>query len=474
MSASASSSGTSVGTHMVSGKYELGKAVVGNALNNGSADQSDASTTKTAISGAQVTVNGVTTDTSKEALTDSDGKFVETDTKNSHRSLVNTDIADLQQAVQQEQADNMLGFKTVTTFTDEANRTLYKVGAQVYRVPPGCSDKTCAVLLEEEETKNLEQSQDGKVHLSNNGILNDLDGAVKYAQQHGGKSNPDGSKDYSDKPNNQYIVFAPEANNPLSELMIAGVQKSGLTPYVGLTNAEEKTSELVQQTTRQGNSIDIDSHSRGTLTTDNALQSINNQGGITDGNGNTIKPSIRLNNYGGAQNNESGNKTLQQVTGNENAQINSVVHPKDLVGASVVVGHNPATPNYSSKGTQVTNVESKDDGKGFFSNLWNILFGKATPHNCYGTSGGTERCTKQWDNIPTSNAQKIKPNVNYKSPVLIPQYQQVDKITPQVQQDSNAQMNQLLQATTPTLPPIAPIVQPNDKVETLQNFKQVK
>jgi hypothetical protein len=122
----------------------------------------------------------------------------------------------------------------------------------------------------------------------------------------------------------------------------------------------------------------------------------------------------------------------------------------------------------------VTNVESKDDGKGFFSNLWNILFGKATPLICYGTSGGTERCTKQWDNIPTSNAQKIKPNVNYKSPVLIPQYQQVDKITPQVQQDSNAQMNQLLQATTPTLPPIAPIVQPNDKVETLQNFKQVK
>jgi hypothetical protein len=57
---------------------------------------------------------------------------------------------------------------------------------------------------------------------------------------------------------------------------------------------------------------------------------------------------------------------------------------------------------------------------------------------------------------------------------MIPQYQQVYKVTPQVQQDSNAQMNQLLQATTPTLPSIAPIVQPNDKVENLQNFKQMK
>ena len=133
-----------------------------------------------------------------------------------------------------------------------------------------------------------------------------------------------------------------------------------------------------------------------------------------------------------------------------------------------------ARANYSSKGTQVTNVESKDDGKGFFSNLWNILFGKATPHNCYGTSRGVTGCDDQWSNIPTSNTKTIDPNPAYKAPVMIPQYQQVYKVTPQVQQDSNAQMNQLLQATTPTLPPIAPIVQPNDKVETLQNFKQVK
>ncbi|KZS14398.1 Uncharacterized protein APZ42_020256, partial [Daphnia magna] len=133
--------------------------------------------------------------------------------------------------------------------------------------------------------------------------------------------------------------------------------------------------------------IVIDSHSRGTLTTDNALQSINNQGGITDGNGNTIKPSIQLNNYGGAQNNESGSKTLQQVTGNENAQINSVVHPKDLVGKTpVLVGGNPTNQTYNNTATGSEPTKAQDDGKGFFSNLWNILFGKATPHNCYGTS----------------------------------------------------------------------------------------
>jgi hypothetical protein len=83
-----------------------------------------------------------------------------------------------------------------------------------------------------------------------------------------------------------------------------------------------------------------------------------------------------------------------------------------------------ARANYSSKGTQVTNVESKDDGKGFFSNLWNNLFGKATPHNCYGTSGSVSGCDKQWQEvtIPKSNSPAItKPD--YKAPVIVPQYQ---------------------------------------------------
>jgi filamentous hemagglutinin len=390
--------------------------------------------------------------------------------------LAKADVAGLQQQAQQKQADNNLLFKAATAFTDEAYRTMYKAGAQMYKVPPGCSDKSCAVALSEQEAMALKKSQDGKVHLSNNGIFNDLDGAVKYAQQHGGTINADGSKDYSTKPESQYIIFAPQTNNVLSELIVAGVQKSGLTPTVGLPNAEAQTAEVVQQATQQGKNIVIDSHSRGTLTTDNALQSINNQGGIKDEAGNTVVPNIQMNNYGGAQSNETGNQTLQQVTGNKDAQINSLVQPRDIIGKTpVILGGNKtaeAYTNVSADGTKSVVAAKPDEERGPIANLINTLFGTASPHNCYGTAGSTANCDKQWDNIPKSNAPEIRPNSNYKPPVVIPQYQQVDQVTPQVQQDSNSQMNQLLQPIAPLPIPTEPITPPNSKLETLQNFKK--
>ncbi len=469
MSASASSSGVSVGTNMMDGKYAMGKAIAGNLLNNGNANQNDASTTTSAISAAQVTLGGKATDTSKDGLKDSNGTAVSTDTTNTNRTLAKADVAGLQKTAQEQQASNMLVFKAATALTDEAYRTMYKAGAQLYKVPPGCSDKSCAVALTEQEAKDLKTSQDGKLHISNNGIYNDLDGAVKYAQQHGSTVNADGSKNLSDKPENQYIIFAPQANNALSELIIAGVQKSGTTPTVGLTNAEEQTAKIVQQATQQGQSVVIDSHSRGTLTTDNALQSLNNQGGIKDANGNTVTPSVGLNNYGGAQSNETGNQTLQQFTGNKDAQINSVVHPNDFIGT--VIGGNQATPSYTSTATNGTKTEvtSTSDGKDPVSNVVNTMTGTITPHNCYGTA--SKDCQSQWSNIPENNAPNGT-NSDYKAPVVIPQYQQVDKVTPQVQQDSNTQMNQLLQPIAPLLAPIAPTTSPNSKLETLQNFRK--
>jgi filamentous hemagglutinin len=458
---------------MMDGKYAMAKAIAGNALNNGSANQSDASTTTSAISGATVTVGNKTTDTSKEKLTDSNGKTVSTDTSNTNTTLAKADVAGLQKSTQEQQASNMLAFNAVTAFTDETYRSMYKAGAQMYRVPPGCSDKSCAVALTEQEAMALKTSpQDGKVHISNNGIYNDLDGAVKYAQQNGGTMNPDGSKNYSDKPENQYIIFAPQADNALSELIIAGVQKSGATPYVGLTNAEEQTAKIVQQAAQQGQTIVIDSHSRGTLTTDNALQSINNQGGIKDATANIIQPKIELNNYGGAQNNETGSQTLQQVTGNENAQINSVVHPKDLVGKTpLIVGGNPTNQTYPNATQPIDPpvATAKDDGRGFWSNLYNTFFGTASPHNCYGTGG--DACRNQWGNMPESNSPKVT-NPDYKAPIVIPKYQQVDKLAPQVQQSSNEQMNQLLQSPSSITKQTTPSSQSNDKLETLKNFKQ--
>lgn len=106
-------------------------------------------------------------------------------------------------------------------------------------------------------------------------------------------------------------------------------------------------------------------------------------------------------------------------------------------------------------------------------NLINTLFVAASPHNCYGTSGGTAGCDQQWGNLPESKSKDIN-NLEYKSPIVIPQYQQTDKITPQIQQDSNIQMNQLLQ---PVVPIDGASIQQglpstNSKLDVLQNLKK--
>jgi hypothetical protein len=73
--------------------------------------------------------------------------------------------------------------------------------------------------------------------------------------------------------------------------------------------------------------------------------------------------------------------------------------------------------------------------------------------------------------MPESNSPKIT-NPDYKAPVVIPQYQQVDKVAPQVQQSSNEQMNQLRQSPPSNTTQTTPVSQSNDKLETFKNFKQ--
>ena len=468
-SANASSSGTSIGTDMLQGKYALAKGAAGNLMNNGSANDNDASTATTAISAAKVTVGGRTTDTSEAQLTDSNGNAVSVDTTNTNRILAKVDVADLQNQALQKQADNMLLLKAATAFSDEAYRTLYQAGAKMYRVPPGCSDQSCAIPLTQQEAMNLKNSQDGNVHLSNNGIFNNLDDAVKYAQNHGGTMNADGSKDYTIKPENQYIILTPQSNNIISETIIAAVQKSGLTPHVGLTSAEEQTANVLRQVTQQGQSIVVDSHSRGTLTTTNAEQYLVNQGGIKNENGNPIQPSIQMNNYGGAQNVQTGNQTLQQLTANENATVNSVVHPNDLIGT--VIGGNAPTPTHTSTTADgaKTEVNAASDGRSAVGNALNVLTGTATPHNCYGTA--SKDCGSEWKNLPVSSSPKIT-NPDYKPPVVIPQFQQVNGVSPKVERNSAAQMNQPVLPVAP-LPTITVLpAASNSGLETLQKLKQ--
>ena len=456
--AAANSSGTSIGTGMLDGKYALVKTIVGNAMNKGSANSSDASTTTSAVSSGTVTVGGVTTNTANTAsatLKDSNGNTVANTTASTNRTLARADLGALQTSAQQKQAGNVLLFNTVAAFTDESYKAMFKSGAKMYRIPPGCSSSSCAIAVSADEAAKLRASQDGQVYVSNNGIFNDVDGAVKYAQQHGGVMNADGSKDTTIKPSNQYVIYAAQTNNFVSELLVAGYQK-GPTSVLGLTNAEQANTNIIIQNANQGAGTVFDNHSRGTLTNANA------QTAALDVLGAGGAPAITANNYGGAQNLTTGNATLQQLTGNPHSTINSVIHPQDIVGT--VSGGNPATPTYSttSAATGVTTtVTAINTGQNFVSNAVSIFTGTATPHNCYGTAT-TKGCDRIWDEIPFSNSAPIPPTTNPAPPTVSsvqvnspPDWLRVYHLQQQVQIQSNGQMNNLLRRPVTAAPSVA-------------------
>ncbi len=451
MSASSSTSGMTVGTSMLDGKYAMGKTIAGNLLDNGAAGASDKSTAKSAISAGNITVDNKTTDTSKASLADSNGKTVSADTSNTNRVLAKPDIAGLQSAAQTQRANNNLAMTTLTALSDASYKSMFEQGARLYKLPPGCSDSKCAVEVSPEEAKNLSKSQDGLVHVANNGIYNQLDDAIRLAQQNGGTKSADGSIDNSNKATTQYLIYAPEASNVVSELMNAGYQKF-LSPTLGLTNAEQANVNVINQTGKDD--LILDGHSRGSLTIGNALNESLNQ------NGKGAASNVNVNYYGGAANAADSSKTLQQLTGNEKATVNSTVHPQDFIGT--VVGGNPATTTGAA-----------NDGRGAISNAVNILLGTDTPHNSYGSGNQRDPGTSEvyWTELKKSTSPPSDALANPNGPVKGPD--NVFNPTQDVQQKLQLQVG-----TTP-LPvfnvvniPAEPAIPLTEQGQQLQNLKQ--
>lgn len=349
MSASASSSGMSMGTNMLDGKYAMGKAIAGNALNNGDASQSDASTTKTAISAAQVTVNGQTTDTSKGQLTDSNGKTVSTDTGNTNRTLAKADVAGLQQQAQQKQADNNLLFKAATAFTDPAFKAAFLDQAKMYKKVTGTDAEGKPTTQWQEMTPEEKAKIPPGSRIANNGIFN------------GGPNDPQAAQNLAEQNSSgaaDYLVHFPQANNTVSELLVAGYQKFLEGNTMGLTNATQQNVDLWSQT---GGNVTLDGHSRGGMTVGNALDAVKEQGG-TGG-----KTNVNL--YGSAYYAQDAVNTVNQITGGT-GQVTSQVHKDDFVG--MVLGGNAATGGTTPLGSSTLQEWIK------------TLGGDSTSHNNYG------------------------------------------------------------------------------------------
>lgn len=376
--ASASSSGTSLGTNMLSGKYELIKTMTGNALNHGEAAQNDESTTRSAIGVGSVAVGGQPAGTSKTALVDSNGNTVSTDAGNTHRALARVDMAALQRQAQQAQAENLLLHATATAFTDDAFRKSFLEKAVVYRKvvdtdPEGKISVTWQAMTPEEKSEIPPGA-----HVANNGIFN------------GGPDEPQAALNLAEQNNDaDYLIHFPQASNAISELLIAGYQYFLENGTTGLTNATQTNVDLWLQT---GGDITLDGHSRGGMTIGNAFEYLNSLG-VQGGN-------TTVNLFGSAYNAQDMANEVNQLT-NGVGNVNQATNNYDFVGR--LLGGNPGTGGVIPSGSSV------------LEEIIRTLGGTATVHNCYGA--GNRDCRGRFGQnyvppvlVPVSASNRDRPN----------------------------------------------------------------
>lgn len=385
--ASASSSGISLSSDMATqGKYGVAKGIVGNAMNSGGDSGSSSGMTRSAVGVGTVVIG----DSDKQkALTGKDAQdtvaSLNRDTANSQTAAQKQDVQAMEQTAQAEQAIKQAVYQQAVKFTDESYRKMFVDKAQMYEV---LRDKDGNVMrdakgnvmtraLTDDEKNHLVAGADGKVHIANNGIFNTEDGAAKYAVQHS-----------SAKEGPQYMILFPEANNTISELLIAGYQKYLEGDLAGLTNATQETKNAMQLYGETG--LHIDGHSRGAMTTGNALESMQN---LPDARGSLDRTTINF--YGPAYNALQADNILGNLQNRDSVidinQKNDKVlqfqnHKADPVGT--LIGNNPATGGTLPDGSNTLKEEAR------------AATGQPiTTHNCYG-SDSSDECRKMWGDMP--------------------------------------------------------------------------
>ncbi|WP_192879077.1 hemagglutinin repeat-containing protein, partial [Haemophilus haemolyticus] len=174
------------------------------------------------------------------------------------------------------------------------------------------------------------------ITISNNGIMNPLDDALKNAiKQNKWATNKEGVA----------VVYNRPTSNPLSELLYAAYDKTNdlLGGRLPLTTAEKANVKLYQYAKDNKYQIDLSNHSRGGLTASVALQYAN-RNGLTNI---TIRES-RF--YGTATNVQDYANQLAHVNGSyryldknnqektSNGTVKSAVHYTDFVGRTPLIG----------------------------------------------------------------------------------------------------------------------------------------
>ena len=303
-------------------------------------------------------------------------------------ALSNTDLdlATADQAAQNELDNNFLAH--LITAAIIADVYLADNGEQKIILERSCAtgDVECTprveISLADLENHQLRYDPQTKsVYVFNHGINNTEEQALENAkQQHGNEALSTGV----------YTVINPKTTNIVSEVAYAGLDKAreflGEYNFLGVSNAT-KTNMALEQKLIQMNqgknpgsmiSIDQENHSRGTVTSSNALTAHWQQG-------NTNVPINSITYNGGAANAQNAADTLNKVTTNTttlNTKLYQSTHKDDLVGT--LIGGNTPTGGFSTD------------------------FGNA--HSAYGSSANRTIADPAWGVGQNSIKVEVKPN----------------------------------------------------------------
>ncbi|KIH84136.1 hemagglutinin repeat-containing protein [Pseudomonas batumici] len=383
--ASAKTSGVDLSSDMLDGKLGTAKALLANSLNNASESGSQSSDTRSAVSaGTLVITNAERQRRANDMTVDEAIARLNRNTETAHVAVERLDVAKMGRKVEAEQEIKRELYRQIALLADEAYRKIFIEKAKVYEIekdPDGKAlindnGKVQYRELSDEEKQHLKAGPDGKVHIANNGIFNDANGAAKYAEQH---STADAGP--------QYLIHFEKANNFTSELMIAAYQKSFENDFWGLSNATLQTKDYMAQFGQSG--LHIDGHSRGTMTSGNAMESF-----MRDSSNIGILSGTSMNFFGAAYGVEKADKLLGvlQDRGSfsfeaqrEAMALQYQIHAFDPVGR-FPVGNNPGTGG------------TIPDGSNRVWEWLKVLGGENTVHNCYGHGGDT--CKPFWSDSP--------------------------------------------------------------------------
>lgn len=286
----------------------------------------------------------------------------------------------MKRAVEAERAIKEVVVAQAVKFSDEAYRKIFIEKHPMYEVVKDkdgntqLDEKTGRPILRElseQEKTSLKPGSDGKILIATNGIFNDAVAAGAYADQHSTVQGP------------QYVIYFPEANNVVSELMVAGYQKFLENDFWGLSNSVVQVKDAMSQYGQSG--LHLDGHSRGAMTIGNALES---QSGVPNAQGSLSNTTVNF--FGPAYNAQQADNllgTLQDRQSLPGEQQSAAVlqfqnHVADPVGGWI--GKNPPTggtiPDGSNPAREAVRAVTGQEN---------------TSHNCYGQSR-EDACAILW------------------------------------------------------------------------------